>query len=692
MSAITTINNNSNNKINISNIIDNDPHIDDSTSKHSHKLNSKDLINNNNNHNLNKHPSSWEPLDDLLLRHLKEIKKMGWKEISQYFENRTPNACQFRWRRLKSGNLKSNKTALMDVTEFPGEIKILNPSPTFIERKQKGKEKNDKNKNTIKNICQNKNDNMGHLPLSSNSISVSHTVCSLNVANIDNASNSISPSFPSKSTPISKRNIVSISTLVDTNDQHKISTPSLTDNGEMVSSLDSNVDNNSKILATQDNTALNNVVASSTNSLSVEQTTATANTIITRVSNNNATHDDEGEMAKKFIKPRSYSHSVTSNSMMTPKISINSPQFTNTDDTEKLGFIPKVFVRSRRGSSIIVPSSPPLSSPSSFTSFNTALNTTLNTSKSRKNSFVRRHSLVASTSTMSSRRSSMVVAPNSLPINFNNYQLPTTKNRRESIISRSHKKVSTKSSVKNLETPMITNHLSNHNYCFMDIPTDSEKVTRRKSFVPWSMQEDQLLIENQSRKLSLSELSILLPNRSESDIDTRLHSLTERLNNNSYNGITSGSDTAIISAVSSSNSSTLPTPQAELQEYVSPMHSPKRSYVLNQTDSTMNSQEFKDHLELGRQRATASHSHTSSSKEVTPSTFSPVSTDDSASSTSTIPNSNIVFSDYPTFLKATGQEHSAIVYQNFLGYQQQLLQEKQQQNILPSINSILQRF
>ncbi|GMM33244.1 Dot6 protein [Saccharomycopsis crataegensis] len=51
-------------------------------------------------------PSSWDPQDDLLLRHLKEQQKLGWKEISSHFSHRTPNACQFRWRRLKSGILK----------------------------------------------------------------------------------------------------------------------------------------------------------------------------------------------------------------------------------------------------------------------------------------------------------------------------------------------------------------------------------------------------------------------------------------------------------------------------------------------------------------------------------------------------------------------------------------------------------
>lgn len=58
-----------------------------------------------------KTPSSWDAQDDILLRHLKEIKRLGWKEIAQYFANRTPNACQFRWRRLRSGSLKHKSIA-----------------------------------------------------------------------------------------------------------------------------------------------------------------------------------------------------------------------------------------------------------------------------------------------------------------------------------------------------------------------------------------------------------------------------------------------------------------------------------------------------------------------------------------------------------------------------------------------------
>ncbi|KAK6541292.1 hypothetical protein TWF694_008649 [Orbilia ellipsospora] len=58
---------------------------------------------------LPKTPMSWSTEDDILLRDLKELKKLGWKEISAYFPKRTAHACQFRWRRLVSGTLKGHR-------------------------------------------------------------------------------------------------------------------------------------------------------------------------------------------------------------------------------------------------------------------------------------------------------------------------------------------------------------------------------------------------------------------------------------------------------------------------------------------------------------------------------------------------------------------------------------------------------
>ncbi|KAA8913796.1 hypothetical protein FN846DRAFT_902647 [Sphaerosporella brunnea] len=51
-------------------------------------------------------PMSWDPKDDTLLKQLKEEQRLGWKEIATHFRGRTSHACQFRWRRLASGQLK----------------------------------------------------------------------------------------------------------------------------------------------------------------------------------------------------------------------------------------------------------------------------------------------------------------------------------------------------------------------------------------------------------------------------------------------------------------------------------------------------------------------------------------------------------------------------------------------------------
>ena len=89
-----------------------------------------------------KTPSSWDAQDDILLRHLKEIKRLGWKEIAQYFSNRTPNACQFRWRRLRSGSLKHKSIAQnmeLETVKIHGEIeapKKMNSNPDAVNSKE----------------------------------------------------------------------------------------------------------------------------------------------------------------------------------------------------------------------------------------------------------------------------------------------------------------------------------------------------------------------------------------------------------------------------------------------------------------------------------------------------------------------------------------------------------------------------
>lgn len=81
-------------------------------------------------------PTSWDPEDDALLMHLKDQQKLGWKAIAGHFQNRTPNACQFRWRRLKLGNLKNppKSSNNMSPETFP---KPLSVQPEPAPKKQK---------------------------------------------------------------------------------------------------------------------------------------------------------------------------------------------------------------------------------------------------------------------------------------------------------------------------------------------------------------------------------------------------------------------------------------------------------------------------------------------------------------------------------------------------------------------------
>ena len=85
--------------------------------------------------NYSRTPTSWDQLDDILLMHLKDQQKLGWKEIASNFHNRTPNACQFRWRRLKLGNLK-NPPKLAS----PGHNPPSAPAGSSVKRQRKNKD------------------------------------------------------------------------------------------------------------------------------------------------------------------------------------------------------------------------------------------------------------------------------------------------------------------------------------------------------------------------------------------------------------------------------------------------------------------------------------------------------------------------------------------------------------------------
>lgn len=493
-----------------------------------------------------KNPSSWDPEDDILLRHLKEIKNLGWKEIALYFENRTPNACQFRWRRLKSGNLKSNRTATVDVSDYPVVVKKLSDDESNNTKKVNTGTSAGTGAN--KKVSQSNNNNGG-----SNSSAGT------------NGKTTAGLHFPI--IPLSRRtSIASIS-------------------GSMINSA----------------SPAGSSPAAAAVSNQRSHTSLAKNKFPKARSYSHSVGPSPQQLqalkSMKFKEPRSKD---TSNS---------SSAINDENEPENVGFIPKIIVKSRRNSFThppvpisngnssttlnTIPAGPGLSisPPSASTaasgghylqngSFSSnlanALNTTLVTSKSRKSSFSinsRRSSFnVSSTST--SRRPSIISAPNSMQNSFvlnhttsssSNLHPGTPKitrknssnNKRDSISqlqttgsgSPNGKSSYADTSVNSFTASAFKDQYTNHpefSTAFQQenpekvsqshenmepksislSPVTTTTIATQYKQLPWSFEEDQLLTENRLRNLTLTELSILLPNRSENEIKWRLDSFS----------------------------------------------------------------------------------------------------------------------------------------------------------------------
>ncbi|KAG7194532.1 uncharacterized protein KQ657_004747 [Scheffersomyces spartinae] len=106
-------------------------------------------LDNDANKNKNRTPTSWEAEDDILLMHLKDNQKLGWKDIASHFNNRTPNACQFRWRRLKSGNLKNPPKSAAALGTSTNNLGKLVEQAKLKKVKDDSEEPKDKSHNNI---------------------------------------------------------------------------------------------------------------------------------------------------------------------------------------------------------------------------------------------------------------------------------------------------------------------------------------------------------------------------------------------------------------------------------------------------------------------------------------------------------------------------------------------------------------
>ena len=362
-----------------------------------------------------KNPSSWDPEDDLLLRHLKEVKSLGWKDIAQYFDNRTPNACQFRWRRLKSGNLKANKTALVDVSDYTSVIAALHDGKLNEYR-------------TVPFVPE--------VPSPGKSNGLAKTIAP--VVKVQNAPPAMSAQ--------------TVASVVQPQTTHPVHST--------VSPLGP---------SPSKETYANKFIASGNLALSHGPGPAI-------VTESPSLHPHPS--GKRFVKPRSFSHSVTR-----PKIPPGR-HMTTPENAENLGFIPKIIVRSRRNSLVgggvgggVTPVASAHGSRKNSLSV-TALG-------SRNNSL--------SLAGLGQRRSSFNVGVTGGHFPFHGGQdIHLGRNTPE--------------------------HSFPATYGFVDSPGTPHQPSR----APWTPQEDELLREGVGRNLSCKEVAVLLDNRTETDARLRL--------------------------------------------------------------------------------------------------------------------------------------------------------------------------
>lgn len=457
-----------------------------------------------------KNPTSWDTHDDMLLRHLKEIKNLGWKEISLYFDNRTPNACQFRWRRLKSGNLKSNKSALIDVTNM-------------------------------------------HVPMNYYERNVKMGIASAN------SSSDASPSSGSPKGPPANDYVVQS---IPISPQHQLQTTA------------------AFAVPHPQGSFTQPALPSSYQRDVIDQSGYVANT----------EQETRFSRPKSFSHSMTGTFSTPSYPVNSPNSlsKYHQPLSRMNSDDENVGFIPKVIVKSRRGSSILpgpfdqsnpfqnqqlhystkqqnMGSGSALQSPNGSSNANSyfpaALNTTLNGSKARKNSFVnwsRRNSFNFS-STSNSRRSSIIQAPNSiggpLPSSLSHTEVYSSNpnSRRHSV----QKITDSRGSTSSITSPSAASAVYSASNNYMDTPVTNANMTtfnktsrqasipmanRRQSvalstfnnktasnynIMPWTREEDLLLIDCHAKQMSPSEMSVVLPTKSDAEIRARLSLISQ---------------------------------------------------------------------------------------------------------------------------------------------------------------------
>lgn len=448
--------------------------------------------------NFTRTPTSWDAQDDLLLMHLKDQQKLGWKEIAGHFNNRTPNACQFRWRRLKSGNLR-NLTKTESATSTPN-----NESGTE-EAQNGGIQKNPKaGKGDDESFDSNKETNF-YSPVSSATFtgydtSVNNALAGLNA--LSNTSSNLSTpgphmlsAHPPQAITVNNHRPSFSGTNFDKSPKSEIGidpqhNPTHSGTGGYYAEISvdptMNLPQNQpqggvNLHITPRNSSSHGSQANIHNGTNQQMSSIHNNSIIQIV------RDDRNSISSLG---RTSVSSLPSKSMNIPHHQL----------TNNLAHLPVLF----GGNSVSGPSR-----PSSFSGpgmYNSSLN-------ANNVSGARSHSISGNLSYYS--RSGSVV-------------IPHTGERKEDETSKDGEKGNTKESKKQGEKEGNTKETKK----LGEKGSGSQDNSKSNStlHLPWSMDEDELLINRRNRELSFAELSILLPQRTEGEIWSRIDYLERILN------------------------------------------------------------------------------------------------------------------------------------------------------------------
>lgn len=219
--------------------------------------------------------------------------------------------------------------------------------------------------------------------------------------------------------------------------------------------------------------------------------------------------------SKKFVKPRSFSNNVPRrrNSVQVDHI-LTHDTATNSNlspppNEENIGFIPKIVIRSRRSSSSYI--LPPFG-----TTYSNAINSRKNSIsvRSRRSSFT------------NSRRASLMVVPGVINEHFS-YNIVPSQRKNSLALAR----VVSPGSVATVPTTTISGSNDNNNDSNDNTTSGTAAAVPARGYVDdvnssknchWRPDEDRLIIENSTRRLSISELAIVLQDKSEEQIKSRM--------------------------------------------------------------------------------------------------------------------------------------------------------------------------